>query len=727
MRRNAGLAINTGAAGSRAMKALTALALLALAATAPAWAQSGISVETETLGRTTLVSVYNGSGGPVDQVRMWLPLGGSPVSFKAQEGWRAAANSVGVVVFDGRIGPGGHAKFGLISDVPEPTISWKALASGSELAVGVIREPAPDAPAPDASAPPAGEAPAGPEPAVFGSSAVRAVPADPGPGDSVRLVGSGFGASRALDLVVAGQTARQFSSDAAGNFVITYALPADAAPGPWSFAVRGPAGAEAQGTAQVTPASQRPPPPEAPRLTVSGVPQTVLRGEIFSITGTAAPGSTVSARVLGPDGTAVTGEPIPVDAAGAWRFETVMEHDMAYGEYNAVLTDGTETARVEWTVLSNDAITIAPESPRYDPGQTLVFAGTATPEVRTEFRLAGPRNDEISFSVDTPGADGALSFSYPTDREIEAGTYTLFVEQGNSRAVARVGVGQLPEDPIVATLDKFSYQSSDVLIMNIEGPPSSAVSLLITDPTDRAKLTDTLNIRSDGRLEHRMSLSGYASGTYTATLSWANSSIDVAFNVGLDVGSGPIRLSTTKDTYVPNEQITVVGDTRNPNVLVALALLDPDGNSVRESESVTKRTAVKNQGAPVRFLDNALRVPASAEPGTWKITARSGNNYAETSIEVVPASDETLTVTAGPARTTPAGDIIDFSVTGADGGLLGTITDSGGREVSTIKFPRTSDGQISQPWIIPRGLVPDTYTITVSSGSDTASATFGVG
>ena len=726
MRRNAGLAINTGAGAPGAMKSVLALAALAALAPALASAQSGISAEAETLGRTTLISVHNGSAGPIDQVRMWLPLDGSPVSFKAQEGWRAAANSAGVVVFDGRIGPGGQAKFGLVSDIQEPTISWKALASGSELAVGVIREPAPAAP--PEPAPPAGqEALAGPAPAVFESSSVRAVPADPGPGDSVRLVGSGFGASRALDLVVAGQAVRQFSSDAAGNFVITHSVPADAPPGVWGFSVRGPAGAEVPGSAQVTPASQRPPPPEAPRLTVSGVPQTVLRGELFSITGTAAPGSTVSARVLGPDGSAVTGEPIPVDAAGAWSFETVMEHDMAYGEYNAVLTDGTETARVEWTVLSNDAITIAPESARYDPGQTLVFAGTATPEVRTEFRLAGPRNNEISFSVATPGADGALSFSYPTDGEIEAGTYTLFVEQGNSRAVARVGVGQLPEDPIVATLDKFSYQSSDVLIMNIEGPPSSAVSLLITDPTDRAKITDTLNIRSDGRLEHRMSLSGYVSGTYTATLSWANSSIDVAFNVGLDVGSGPIRLSTTKGTYVPNEQITVVGDTRNPNVLVALALLDPGGNSVRESESVTQRTAVKNQGAPVRFLDNTLRVPASAEPGTWKVTARSGNNYAEASIEVVPASDETLTVTAGPVRTTPAGDIVDFSVTGADGGLLGTIADSGGREVSTIKFPRTSDGQISQPWIIPRGLVPDTYTITVSSGSDTASATFSVG
>ena len=701
------------------------MALAALALLAPAWAQSGITAETETLGRTTLVSVNNGSGGPVDQVRMWLPLAGSPVSFKAQEGWRAAANSAGVVVFDGRIGPGGSAKFGIVSDVPEPTISWKALASGAELAVGVIREPAPEAPPPPPTPGPAPGAP-GPDPAVFASSSVRAVPSDPGPGASVRLVGSGFAASRALDLVVAGQPVRQFSSDAAGNFVITYALPADAPPGPWGFAVRGPAGVQAQGAAQVTPASERPPPPEAPRLTVSGVPETVLRGELFSITGTAAPGVTVSARVLGPDGATVTGEPIPVDESGAWSFETVMEHDMAYGKYNAVLTAGEDTARIEWTVLSNDSITVAPESARYDPGQTLVFAGTAAPEIRTEFRLSGPRGEEISFSVATPGADGALQFEYPTDREAEEGTYTLLVSQGGSNAVARVGVGQLPEAPIVATLDKFSYQSSEVLVMSIEGPPSSAVSLLITDPAERAKLTDTLNIQSDGRLEHRMSLSGYVSGTYTATLSWANSSTDVAFTVGLDVGSGPIRLSTTKGTYVPDEQITVVGDTTNPNVLVGLALLDPQGNSVRESESVTRLTAVKNQAGPVRFLDNTLRVPASAEPGTWKITARSGNNYAEVSIEVVPAANQTLGVTASAARSTPAGDIIDFSVSGADGALLGSITDSGGDEVSRIKFPRTSDGQISQPWIIPRGLAPDVYTITVSNGSDSASTTFSI-
>lgn len=708
------------------MKALLALAALAIAA--PAWAQSDISAETETLGRTTLVSILNGSDAPVDQVRMWLPLAGSPVSFKAQEGWTAAANSAGVVVFGGgAIGPGGSAKFGLISDVSEPTISWKALSGGRELAVGVIREPAPAPPEPAPAVERQEPAEAGPPPAVFDHSSVRAVPADPGPGSSVRLVGSGFGASRALDLVVAGQTVRQFSSDAAGNFVITHILPADAAPGPWAFSVRGPAGAQAPGTAQVTAASERPPPPAAPRLTVSGVPETIMRGESVSVTGTAAPDGTVTARILGPGGEVVTGEPIAVDSAGAWRFETVVEYDMPYGKYSAVLTDGVDTARVEWVVRSADTITVAPESQRYDPGQTLVFAGTALPDVRTEIRLAGPRGDELSFSVATPGADGALSFSYPTDREIEEGTYTLFATQGGATAVARVGVGQLPEAPIVATLDKFNYQAADVLIMSIEGPPSSAVSLLVTDPTDRPKLTDTLNIRSDGRLEHRMSLEGYISGTYTATLSWANSSTDVAFSVGLDVGSGPIRLSTTKGTYVPDEQITVVGDTDNPSVLVALALVDPGGNSVRESESVTQRTATKNSAGPVRFLDNTLRVPANAEPGAWKVTARSGNNYAEVAIEVVSATDQTLSVATSQIRTTPAGNVIEFIVSGADGPLLGSVTDGDGEVITSIKFPRTSEGQITQPWIIPRGLAPDTYTITVSGGNGSASAEFSVG
>lgn len=702
------------------MKVLLAAALLALAA--PAWAQS-VSITTETLDSTTLITVINGLAEPIDQVRMWLPVDGEPVSFKGQEGWRASMNSAGVVVFGGdAIAPGGQAKFGLIADIAEPTISWKAVGGGADLQVGVIRPPDPAPAVAPPAAPPAD--PAGPEPAVFASSGVRAVPQGPGPGESVRLVGSGFGASRTLDLSAGGQHVREFLSDASGNFVITYALPAGAAPGALDFAVRGPAGNEAYGSIQVTLPEQKPQPPPLPGLTVSGVPESILRGETFSVTGTAAPGSTLSARVLGPDGSVVTGEPVEVGADGSWSFETVIDFDMAYGEYHAVVTDGNETARVEWTVASADTISVMPVSQRYEPGEAMEFAGTAVPDVRTEFRLNGPRDNEISFSVATPGADGAISFSYPTDRATEEGTYTLFVAQGAETAVARVGLGQLPGNLISVTLDKFNYDTSETLVMSVEAPPSSAVSLLITDPADRAKETDVLNIQSDGRLEHRMGLDGYASGTYTATLSWANSSARAAFSVGLDVGSGPISLSTTKETYVPDEQITVVGDTSNANVLVQLALLDPSGNSVRDSESVTQRTTSANKAGPVRFLDNTLRIPADAEPGTWKVTARSGNNYAETSVQVVPSSERSVSVSVGEIRNTPAGMIVEFHVAGADSTVQGTITAADGAQVASIKLPRTSDGQITQPWIIPPGLEPGTYTITISNGSENASATF---
>lgn len=702
------------------MKALLAAAALVLVA--PAWAQT-VSVETETLGATTLVTVINGAAGPVDQVRMWLPVSGEPVSFKAQDGWRSSVNSVGVVIFGGgAIEPGGQAKFGLVSSVPEPTISWKALAGGRDLQVGVIRPPAADPVEPAPAVP--GPGSDGPPPAVFESSSVRAVPGSLAPGESARLVGTGFGASRTLDLSAGGQQVRQLLSDASGNFVITYALPGGAAPGQLDFAVSGPAGNRASGAIQVALPEARPPAPDAPKLTVSGVPELILRGELFSVTGTAAPDSTISARVLGPDGSVVTGEPVPVGPDGSWSFETTIEYDMAYGKYRAVVTDGNETARVEWTVASAETLTVAPASQKYEPGDTMEFTGTALPDARTEFRLAGPRDNEVSFSVATPGADGAISFSYPTDRASEEGTYTLLVRQGLETAVARVGLGQLPSVLISVTLDKFNYRSSETLVMSVEGPPSSAVSLLVTDPADRPKATDTLNIQSDGRLEHRMSLEGYASGTYAATLSWANSSAQTAFSVGLDVGSGPIKLSTTKETYSPDEQITVVGETSNANVLVQLALLDPDGNVVRDSESVTQRTASANKSGPVRFLDNTLRVPADAATGAWTVTARSGNNYAETAVAVVPSSEQAVQVSVGEIRNTPAGMIIEFHVSGAEGTVQGAITASDGAQVALIKMPRTSDGQITQPWIIPPDLEPDTYTITVSNGSETASASF---
>ena len=57
----------------------------------------------------------------------------------------------------------------------------------------------------------------------------------------------------------------------------------------------------------------------------------------------------------------------------------------------------------------------------------------------------------------------------------------------------------------------------------------------------------------------------------------ANSKYTKVFSVGLQTGSGEIEARSTKDTYYAGGQVLVLANS-NPNVLVTISLIDPDGN-----------------------------------------------------------------------------------------------------------------------------------------------------
>nr|NIP61753.1 biofilm-associated protein [Nitrosopumilaceae archaeon]NIU01343.1 biofilm-associated protein [Nitrosopumilaceae archaeon]NIU87684.1 biofilm-associated protein [Nitrosopumilaceae archaeon]NIV66085.1 biofilm-associated protein [Nitrosopumilaceae archaeon]NIX61945.1 biofilm-associated protein [Nitrosopumilaceae archaeon] len=145
------------------------------------------------------------------------------------------------------------------------------------------------------------------------------------------------------------------------------------------------------------------------------------------------------------------------------------------------------------------------------------------------------------------------------------------------------------------------------------------ISLLIVDPSDKpVGDTTPIKIGPDGRGKHTIDLDKFSSGVYTAVASKGTARSSTIFTVGLQTGSGEININTTKTEYDTGDQILVLGDT-NPNALLTLTLLDPDGNEIKTRESFSDKNG--------KISNNSFRIPSEAKPGTWSIKATSGSNF----------------------------------------------------------------------------------------------------
>jgi len=716
--------MSTKQAGATLAGLLLALSLISAPFLSESSAQSAeVSVESIALDKTTIIEFENNSEQSIAEIRVWLPADAESKSFKSEDGWTGKKNSAGVIVFttNAPIGPGEAVKFGLQTDKVKPRISWKALdESNGQVGIG-ISEPT-DLTAPAKDPPETIDDPPPPEPvekeagAIFDVSTLRLIPDRPKVGDTIRVVGMSYAANEALDFYIDGRQTTSFETDSSGNFVITSEIPENLNPSRIDFSVRDSDGNQKVVSLRVGEREDREAPAEEViPLTVKGLPDVMHRGDSLKISGTAQPGSTVTARIIDPEGNAVTSEPRDVDMEGRWDFETVVSHNAEYGEYGAVITDGTGTIERSWRIESSKTIEMEPTTLKFEPGEVMTFNGTAIPNETIEFVLENPQGVEIFSDIKQVGDSGHVEFAYQTEQSTQEGTYVLLARQGDSREVILAGLGELPKEHIVAKFDKPNYKKSEVATVNIDGPASATLALLVLDSSDRQQFADNqVVLQLDGKLEYELDLKNYTSGGYTLVLSRANTKISEEFSVGLDVGSGQIDVLTTKDVYQASDPILILGKT-NPSVLIKIQLVDPSGVVVKEEKTFTDKKG--------RISDGSFRIPADAVAGDWMIRATSGSTFAETPLEVVATIQEGMVVNV-EIETIGAADYLHYHVLGAKNTVKIKITDSEGEEIVQLSGRPNQDGKVEQLWPIPKDLPPGLYTINATDGTDSASEPF---
>ena len=172
-----------------------------------------------------------------------------------------------------------------------------------------------------------------------------------------------------------------------------------------------------------------------------------------------------------------------------------------------------------------------------------------------------------------------------TENEDEEGTWTLIATQKNNKEFIYVGYDVLPTIPVNIKFDKTNYKNTEKPIVSLAGKPSEKVSLIIITPSGSIVGSDiTIQLKADGRGEHNLDLSGYVSGIYTAVVKKGGSQNSENFSVGLLSGSGQISSKITQTEYNQGERILLLGSTTNPNSLMTVNLIDPDGKEIKTLE-----------------------------------------------------------------------------------------------------------------------------------------------
>lgn len=681
----------------------------------------GLSAQTElvtakSIGfeETTIIEFQNNDKtSEIDSFRIWLGSDFSFKSFKTERGWTGEKTSQGVIIFSttSPLQSEEIVKFGIKTDKAKPGINWKALTDNDQqIAIGktLVSETS-------STISPSGDVSSGGN-GVFEDSTFRLIPEKPSVGSSIRVTGDNFGANQELNFYIDSKKIQSFDTDENGHFIFTSAVPENQNADRVDFTIKDSNGNEKSISLRIADEEDRMSSSENIPLTVTGVPPVIFRGDDLKVTGTGLPGSTITGNTKNESGEVVTTIAIDVDLDGNWSFETLIPIDRPFGIYTAEITDGNEVITRSWTVASSKLIEINPMKLKFEPGETIVFNGTAKPSQELEIILEDPQGTEFYSQVIAVDASGKVDVEVVTLPSDPEGTYVLFASQGEEVDIVLVGLGELPQEKLIAKSDKLNYSQSETLLLEIQGPASATVSLLIVDPSDKDKFSDTIILGPDGQNNYELELVGYTSGVYTAVITRGNSQASDVFSVGLLTGSGEISSSTTKDSYFPGESILVLGEA-SQNILLTLELRDPDGEIVKTKETFTNKDGV--------FSEGSFRIPLDAKIGIWVIHAQSGQNFEDVEITVQGDVEEGMVIFVDSIVPSPGGDIVTFKGYGASVSqqVIITIFSDDDEEITELSIFSTGDGDFSTIWLADKQIAPGTYTVKVKDSIDEAETT----
>ena len=679
-----------------------------------------ITVKSIALDETTILELTNDSDENVNSLRIWLGSDFNFKSFKTEKGWTGEKTPEGVIVFTSSksIDPGESVKFGVKTDKSNPGINWKAV-NNKNVQIDTGKSIAEELPIVTQNTIPDQN----PENTVEGistESVFKIIPEKPNVGSTIRVTGDNFGTSEEFDFYVSTKRIGTFETDKNGHFMTTMKIPSDQKPDRTDFKIIDKEGEEKKISLRIGEIENRIPESQNIPLTIKGIPDIIHRGDFLEIFGTGNPGNAITTEITTSEGEVINSRTAEIDSKGNWELEEpiIVSSDTPFGKYSAKITDGRESKLIYWTVESDKKIIIAPTSLKFNPGETMEFSGTSSPNKLIEIILEDPFGKEIFSDVMQIDDSGIVKFEYRTSQNTPEGTYTLIATQEKDKEFSYAGLGQLPSIPVNLEFDKLSYKIGDTAVITLAGKASEILSLLIIDPSDKPiGETTSITLQPDGRAIHSLSLEGFSSGVYAAVISKGSSQSTEVFTVGLQTGSGEIKINTTKTDYYSGDSILILGETNSPNVLLTITMMDPEGNEIKSRETFSDKNKKISEGT--------FRIPSNIIAGMWTITAKSGSNFDSIEIEVHDTTQDGMVLQINDGPVLPGyGKAINIHVMGSKQTVSIEIIADDGEIIEKLSFTASAQGEINQPWVIPKDTEPGTYTIKVSDAFNSAEEEF---
>lgn len=635
-------------------------------------------------------------------------------SFTLGNGWIGKKTSSTTIAFfaSNPINPGNSTILTISTDQSTPDLVWSAFdLNNNQLGTGEIGAPVISQNPSQNTGQSSNTIQPPPQPTInpgiLGTSSFRIIPSTPAPGFDVRVVGQSFGSSAPLDLYLGNQRIDSFSAGSDGNFVVTTTIPQSQQPGSTGFILKDQANNQKTFTTTIEPA------PPSRTVNQSVVPLTVNvdpilhPGDTGSISGTADPGSTVTISILDSTGTSITTFTATADKTGNYAVSQTIPNDRAFGKYTVAVSDGQDQVTKDYTVTTTHQISISTPQQKYEPGQIVTINGTSISNQPVSITVTDPTNNQVYAKDVNVTSDGKISVSYTIDPAAITGTYVITASQGSDSVPLYIGVGVDPVARLTATLDKLNYQLTDKPVLSISAPPTSTLNLVIVDPSDQEKFSDTILVGPGGLATYSFNLTSYTPGIYSAVLTRGDSKVQDDFSVGLQTGCGQISLRTVKDTYSPGDGLLIFGNA-NPDCIIQLALTDPNGQQVK-----SEQTFVDKQGI---FSAFDFRIPDEGVPGTWRLDATSGIDHKSLDVNVQSQSLMTIQLDKTPPIYS-TGSLVQISGTGAGQqvGVIINILGASNSTLVTLNIQSTNRGDYSTEWLVPTSFSTGTYTVQVKT------------
>ena len=681
-----------------------------------------INVKSFGVDKTTIITLTNDASKDVKIFRIWLSQNVNFESFKTEKGWIGEKTPQGVIIFTSSepIKENESVKFGIKTDGSNPVVNWKGLDQTNSIidtGVTITTKSETVSQNPEINinqiVPNNGE--------ILSESTFKIIPSKPNSGSTIRVTGDQFGALQVFDFYINEEKIGNFETDEKGFFVTTMQIPNEKMNERVDFKIKDKGGEEKTISVRLGNFENKIPELKNIKLTIEGIENTVFRGEILEVYGTAIPGSAVTIKIMDPKKIITNTRTAEVDNIGNWKLlESInVPFDAPFGKYSVTISDGKNQALKYWNVETNKVIFINPTKQMFEAGELIKFEGTVLPNIPIELILENHLGDELVSDIIEIDDTGSVKFEYQTiENEDKEGTWTLIVTQGKTKEFTYVGYDETPIIPTNLTFDKSNYKSADNAKIKFIGKPLDKLKMIIISPSGGIMGKEIqIQLEVDGRGEYELPLAGYTSGIYTAVIQKGNAQNSETFSVGLVMGSGTIDAQITQTEYQLGERILLLGKT-NPNSLLTATLIDVNGKEIK-----TVSIASNNVGM---FTEERLRIPSNGELGVWKINVSSGSNSDPIEFNVLSDIIEGMTVSVN--EKVKIGDILKIEITASHKTsiTIEIIDPSENRVDNTLSCNTTKEFICETFWTVPEDTLPGTYTVKVNDAISSDQVTFQV-